>query len=67
MKTARKTAWRLSALGSATVALTLASLAQAQQAQPAEQPLQSLPYTPSLDLSAMDRTVDPCEIGRAHV
>ena len=58
MKTARKTAWRLSALGTA---LVLASLAQAQDAKPAEQPLQSLPYTPSLDLSAMDRTVDPCE------
>ncbi|MBH9554284.1 M13 family metallopeptidase [Inhella sp. 4Y17] len=26
-----------------------------------ETPLKSLPYTPSLDVSAMDRTVDPCE------
>ena len=27
---------------------------------PAEQPLDELPYTPSLDLAAMDRSVDPC-------
>ena len=27
----------------------------------AEQPLSQLPYTPSLDLTAMDRSVDPCE------
>ncbi len=27
----------------------------------AQQPLSSLPYTPSLDLHAMDRTVEPCQ------
>src|SRR5579863_856317 len=27
----------------------------------AQQPLTSLPYTPSLDLSAMDRAVRPCD------
>ncbi|MDL5030577.1 M13 family metallopeptidase [Pelomonas sp. APW6] len=61
MKTARKTArsaWRLSALGAA---LAFATLAQAQETKPAEQPLERLPYTPSLDLSAMDRSADPCE------
>ena len=26
----------------------------------AQQPLTSLPYTPSLDLTSMDRAVDPC-------
>ena len=29
-------------------------------AQVEKHPLQSLPYTPSLDLSSMDRTADPC-------
>ena len=28
---------------------------------PAQKPYTSLPYTPSLDLSAMDRSVDPCD------
>ena len=27
----------------------------------AQQPLTSLPYTPSLDIQAMDRSVEPCE------
>src|SRR5580698_10912890 len=27
----------------------------------AQQPLTSLPYTPSLDLKAMDRSVQPCD------
>jgi putative endopeptidase len=27
----------------------------------AQQPLTSLPYTPSFDLQAMDRSVQPCE------
>ncbi|HEY4082312.1 MAG TPA: M13 family metallopeptidase [Burkholderiaceae bacterium] len=40
-------------------ALTLAAVfsAHADEAQP----LDKLPYTPSLDTSAMDRSVDPCE------
>lgn len=29
-------------------------------AQPAERPLTQLPYTPSLDVAALDRSVDPC-------
>ena len=55
-------------------ALSLGTLSLLAQAQPAaatpaatvaaaatEQPLSQLPYTPSLDLTAMDRSVDPCE------
>jgi putative endopeptidase len=36
-----------------------ACLAQAPAA-PADQPLKAIPYSPSLDLTSMDRTVDPC-------
>ena len=28
--------------------------------QPAPQPLTEMPYSPSLDLTSMDKTVDPC-------
>src|ERR1700754_5292712 len=28
--------------------------------QPAAQPIQSMPYTPSLDVTTLDRSVDPC-------
>ena len=28
--------------------------------QPAAQPIQSMPYTPSLDVNSLDRSVDPC-------
>ena len=28
--------------------------------QPAPQPLQSMPYSPSLDVTSLDRSVDPC-------
>jgi putative endopeptidase len=28
--------------------------------QPAPQPLQAMPYSPSLDLTSLDKTVDPC-------
>ena len=28
--------------------------------QPAAQPIQSMPYTPSLDISSLDRSADPC-------
>jgi putative endopeptidase len=31
------------------------------KAEPPDRPYESLPYTPSLDLDSMDRTVDPCE------
>src|SRR4030088_580255 len=41
----------------APLALLLTNLALAQTA---EHPIASLPYTPGLDVSSMDRTVDPC-------
>lgn len=52
--------------GAAFAAVALSSAAQAADAQAAatatvETPLSALPYTPSLDLSAMDRGADPCE------
>ena len=40
----------------ATAFLGVATLASA-----ADKPYDALPYTPSLDVSAMDRSVDPCE------
>ena len=36
-------------------------LTGAQTAPPADGPLTQLPYTPSLDVPSMDRSVDPCE------
>lgn len=44
-------------------ALLATSAAVAQSAPPvvAETPLTALPYTPSLDTQALDRSVDPCE------
>src|SRR5271168_751839 len=44
---------RIMRILSAFLILTLPALAQ--------QPLTSLPYTPSLDLKAMDRSVQPCD------
>ncbi|MEO6279035.1 M13 family metallopeptidase [Roseateles sp.] len=44
----------LSALLAATLTPTLAQAAD-------EAPLDALPYTPSLDVTAMDRSADPCE------
>ncbi len=49
----------------AAAVLSVAPLGQhllAQQAVPAPsvQPLQQMPYSPSLDLTSMDRSVDPC-------
>ena len=41
-------------------ACTIAAVAQTAEVPP-ERPFKELPYTPSLDLEAMDRTVDPCE------
>lgn len=46
--------WRLAAL------LLVVDVAWGQTASNAETPLFSLPYSPSLDLSSMDRTADPC-------
>ena len=37
-----------------------AAVAQEAGAAPAQQPLQAMPYSPSLDLTNLDRTVDPC-------
>ncbi|MET0517277.1 MAG: M13 family metallopeptidase [Burkholderiaceae bacterium] len=37
------------------------ALALPALAATAEQPLDALPYTPSLDLKSMDRSIDPCE------
>ena len=46
----------LRALAGTLAALTLSLPAQ----QPAPQPLQSMPYSPSLDVTSLDRSVDPC-------
>ena len=40
--------------------LLVAILAVSINAQETQQPLTALPYTPSLDVPSMDRTVDPC-------
>jgi len=41
-------------------ALLLAAAAAAASAAPPETPLRELPYTPGLDVNAMDRSIDPC-------
>src|ERR1700690_4380122 len=55
---------RLGALLLAQVLLVASSLAQSSTADPAadagDGPLRAIPYTPSLDVAAMDRTADPC-------
>jgi len=48
-------------LASAAVHLPSPALAAATADAPAEHPTSALPYSPSLDPSAMDRSVDPCE------
>src|ERR1700679_958930 len=40
--------------------LAAVSLLLAQQ-PPVQQPLSRLPYTPSLDVSSMDKSIQPCE------
>jgi putative endopeptidase len=40
--------------------LSIPSALFAQTPKPSEKPLQSLPYTPSLDINAMDTTADAC-------
>ena len=42
-------------------ALLAATLAHASGPSPQDTPLDTLPYTPTLDVTVMDRTVDPCE------
>lgn len=49
------------ASGPAALAQTPTPAAPSSAPAAAEQPLDRLPYTPSLDTAAMDRTVDPCE------
>ena len=41
--------------------LLLPALLAATMAHAAETPLDALPYTPSLDVTAMDRSADPCD------
>jgi len=50
------------ALAAACISVAVAQTSQttSQTAAPAKQPLTSLPYSPSLDLTNMDRTADPC-------
>src|SRR5271154_1594522 len=43
----------------AATTLFLAALGLPAQ-QPAAQPIQSMPYSPSLDVTSLDRSVDPC-------
>ena len=50
----------LSKLPVALAATVLCLAAMRLPAQEAAQPLQSMPYSPSLDLSSLDRSVDPC-------
>ncbi|HEY1985290.1 MAG TPA: M13 family metallopeptidase [Terracidiphilus sp.] len=47
---------QLLALGAAVVFFALSVAAQ----QPSPQPLHAMPYSPSLDVSSLDRSVDPC-------
>ncbi len=43
------------------VAMHIAPALYAQQQTSPAQPLQSMPYSPSLDLNNLDRSVDPCQ------
>ena len=45
----------------AAALLVMAGLAQADDSPKADRPYQTLPYTPSLDVASMDRSVDACE------
>ncbi len=49
-----------SALALCLVAAVAALPLRAQQAADTSKPLAAMPYSPSLDLTAMDKTVDPC-------
>jgi putative endopeptidase len=50
----------LSKLPVALAATALCLVVMRLPAQEAAQPFQSMPYSPSLDLSSLDRSVDPC-------
>jgi len=56
----QKSLLAVAALAACTVALPQTLTAQAPGQQPAPQPLPSMPYSPSLDVTSLDRTVDPC-------
>jgi len=43
------------------LAAAVATVAHAQSSPPADRPYETLPYTPSLDVRSMDRSVDACE------
>jgi putative endopeptidase len=45
----------------AAALLVTAGFAQTPDSQKAEHPYRELPYTPSLDVASMDRSVDACE------
>lgn len=47
-------------LTAAAVASVLSSAICLFAQQPAAQPLEAMPYSPSLDVSSLDRSVDPC-------
>lgn len=59
MKTALRSFAPLVLLLGGAVLLGISGPASAADTTP-ERPLADLPYTPSLDLSAMDRSIDPC-------
>ena len=48
------------ALAAAALLTALHLVAQSAAQQPAAQPIQSMPYSPSLDVTSVDRSVDPC-------
>ncbi|WP_260736619.1 M13 family metallopeptidase [Tunturiibacter lichenicola] len=48
------------ALAAAALLTALHLVAQSAAQQPAAQPIQSMPYSPSLDVTSLDRSVDPC-------
>jgi putative endopeptidase len=50
----------LLAVALAAVALCLSSQPLSAQQPTAPQPLQAMPYSPSLDVTSLDRSVDPC-------
>src|SRR5450755_2020560 len=45
----------------AAVMLVTMGVVQSADGQTADRPYQSLPYTPSLDVASMDRSVDACD------
>src|ERR1700743_3316160 len=47
-------------LAALAVAALLVPALHLSAQQPASQPIQAMPYTPSLDVTSLDRSVDPC-------